>query len=164
MVPAKAQRRKVTKATGKIVNVDAFVGKLFAPLRLCGKVFSSPLPPRAENDYATHVPILIGLAGIRRVERVLELGCGNYSTKTFLNRSAFPHLKTLQSFENDDAWANTIRTDVAHDSRCSITSVTGAMADAVSTLDLESFDLIFIDDSTTSEQRAATIRSLSVLH
>ena len=123
-----------------------------------------PLPPRARNDYATHVPVLIGLAGIRNVERVLELGCGNYSTKTFLNRDAFPHLKALRSVENDPLWARTMRLGVAGDSRCTITFTSGSIGDAVSTIDLEQFDLIFVDDSTSAEQRAATITALSALH
>jgi hypothetical protein len=122
-----------------------------------------PLPPRARNDYATHVPVLIGVAGIRKVERVLELGCGNYSTKTFLNRSAFPHLKELRSLENDPVWAKTMRLGV-EDSRCTIVFTGGPIAESLSTLDLDYFDLIFVDDSATSEQRAATIKALSALH
>jgi hypothetical protein len=123
-----------------------------------------PPTPRAQNDYATHVPVLIGVAGLRKVERVLELGCGNYSTKTFLNRAAFPHLKELQSIENDPAWGQTIRDAVKHDSRCRVNIVDRAMADAVSKFDLEQFDLIFVDDSTSAEQRSATITALSALH
>ena len=107
--------------------------------------------------------MLIGLAGLRNVERVLELGCGNYSTKTFLNRSAFPHLKELRSLENDPLWARTVRLNVSDDPRCSILFTSNAIADAVSKLDLDYFDLVFADDSTTSEQRAATIRTLSAL-
>ena len=90
-----------------------------------------PLPPRAENAYATHVPVLIGLAAIRPVERVLEFGCGHYSTKTFLKRSIFPNLKELQSVENDADWAETIREAVKDDARSVVTVVSGAMSDAV---------------------------------
>lgn len=123
-----------------------------------------PPTPRARNDYATHVPVLIGVAGLRKIERVLELGCGNYSTKTFLNRSVFPHLKELQSIDNDAAWGERISDAVKHDSRCRVSIVTGPISEAVSTLDLETFDLIFADDSTTADQRAATITALSALH
>ena len=108
--------------------------------------------------------MLIGLALLRRIERVLELGCGNYSTKTFLNRAAFPHLKELRSLESDPLWAKSMRLAVAGDERCTITFTSGPMADAVSTLDLDYFDLIFVDDSATSEQRTATIKALSALH
>lgn len=122
-----------------------------------------PLPPRAQNDYATHVPVLIGLAAIRPIERVLEFGCGHYSTKTFLNRSVFKALKNLQSVENDAGWAETMREAVKDDVRSVVTLVSGAMSDAVRTFDLETFDLILVDDSTSAEQRAATIRALSRL-
>lgn len=122
-----------------------------------------PPTPRAKNDYATHVPVLIGLAGLRRIERVLELGCGNYSTQTFLNRSVFPDLKELLSLETDPLWARTMRTNVAADPRCRIAFSSGAVADALASIDLDYFDLILVDDSTTSEQRSATIRTLSAL-
>lgn len=101
---------------------------------------------------------------MRRIERVLEFGSGHYSTKTFLNRSAFPHLKQLHSVENDADWGETIRAAVRYDNRCEVKVVSGAMCDAVHTLDLEQFDLVLVDDSTSAEQRAATILSLSVLH
>jgi hypothetical protein len=119
------------------------------------------LAPRAENPYATHVPVLVGLGSIRRIERVLEFGCGHYSTHTFLRRSVFPDLKVLRSVENDATWAATIRDAVKDDARCTVTVVDGAMREAVSKFDLESFDLVFVDDSATAEERAATIRALA---
>jgi len=39
--------------------------------------------------------------------------------------------------------------------------VNGEIADCIADLDLESFDLILIDDSKTSAQRAATIRAIA---
>jgi hypothetical protein len=122
------------------------------------KFFSTP---RALNDYATHVPILIGLARLREVRRVLEFGCGRYSTLTFLNRSAFPHLERLHSVENDSAWAATIQEVAKDDDRWTLRLVNGEIAESVSDLDLESFDLILIDDSKTSVQRGATIRAIA---
>jgi predicted O-methyltransferase YrrM len=129
----------------------------FAPLRLCGKYLSTP---RASNDYATHVPILVGLARLREIRSVLEFGCGHYSTHTFLNHSAFPHLERLHSIENDDAWAQTIK-DATNDARWTLQLVNGEISESVAALDLESFDLILIDDSKTSAQRAATIRAVA---
>ena len=126
-------------------------------MRLYSKYFSAP---RARNDYATHVPILIGLSSIREIRNVLELGCGRYSTLTFLNRSAFPHLEQLRSVENDTAWAETISEAVKNDRRWSLTRVAGGIADAVSMVDLEEFDLILIDDSQTATQRASTIQAI----
>lgn len=123
-----------------------------------------PLPPRAENAYATHLPVLIGLAALRPIRRVLEFGCGHYSTKTFLQRAVFPDLKELQSVENDPAWGETMREATGDDPRSTVTVVSGAMSDAVRRFDLEAFDLILVDDSTNAEDRAATIRALSSLH
>src|ERR1044071_885749 len=81
------QRRKGAKMN---LAIRHHLAPFFAPLRLCGKYFSTP---RAHNDYATHIPILIGLARLREIRRVLEFGCGRYSTLTFLKASAFPHLE-----------------------------------------------------------------------
>ena len=131
---------------------------LIAPLRLCAKYFATP---RASNDYATHVPILIGLARAREVRRVLEFGCGHYSTLTFLNRVAFPQLDQLHSIENDAAWCEAINERAGADERWILQLVTGEIGDSVSKLDLESFDLILIDDSKSSAQRSATIRAVA---
>jgi len=140
------------------VGIRQHFAPFFAPLRLCVKYFSTP---RAFNDYATHIPILIGLARLRDTRRVLEFGCGRYSTFTFLNPSAFPHLEQLQSIENDDSWAATVQQAAKDDDRWTLRLVTGEIADTVADLDLESFDLILIDDSKTSTQRAATIRAVA---
>jgi predicted O-methyltransferase YrrM len=129
----------------------------FAPLRRRVKYFSVP---RASNDYATHIPILIGLSRQREIRHVLEFGCGRYSTLTFLNASAFPHLERLHSIENDDAWAAEMQQTAKADHRWRLRLVDGEISESVSDLDLESFDLILIDDSKTSAQRAATIRAV----
>lgn len=125
---------------------------------LLGKYLSAP---RAQNDYATHVPILIGLARMREIKNVLEFGCGHYSTLTFLNRTAFPHLRELHSVENDSEWSDAMREAAMHDNRWTLHVVNGNIADAVSTLDLEHFDLILIDDSKTAAERAATISAVA---
>ncbi|HET6977608.1 MAG TPA: hypothetical protein VFI24_14855 [Pyrinomonadaceae bacterium] len=137
-------------------GLRSYVAPFVAPLRRCAKYFSTP---RAANDYATHVPILIGLARLREIKNVLEFGCGNYSTLTFLNRAAFPHLERLQSIENDVVWAETLR-GATNDERWQLDLVADEISDSVAQLDLEQFDLILIDDSKTSAQRAATIRNV----
>ena len=136
-------------------------GIIFAPLRLCGKYFSTP---RARNDYSTHVPILIGLARLREIRTVLEFGCGYYSTLTFLNRTAFPDLQRLRSVENDVEWADMISEVANDDDRWTLNRIDGETADAVPRLDLEAFDLILIDDSKTSAQRSSTIRAIANKH
>jgi hypothetical protein len=96
------------------------------------------------------------------VRKVLEFGCGYYSTLTFLNRSVFPHLERLESVENDGAWAGVIQETAKSDTRWTLKLVDGEISESVSTLDLESFDLILIDDSQTSAQRVCTIREVSI--
>lgn len=125
-------------------------------MSLLARFFSAP---RARNDYATHVPILIGLARLREIRSVLEFGCGHYSTFTFLNASAFPDLERLHSIENDDSWAKAIRPVAKYDQRWTLQLVDGEISGAIP--ELESFDLILIDDSKTSTQRAATIRAVA---
>ena len=127
-------------------------------MRRCAKYFTTP---REENCYATHVPVLIGIARIREVRNVLEFGCGYYSTLTFLNRAVFPHLQRLESLENDAAWAETIQESANNDSRWMLNLVDGEISDSVSTLDFEAFDLVLIDDSQTSAQRVCTIREVA---
>ena len=122
------------------------------------RLFSTP---RALNDYATHVPILIGLARLREIRSVVEFGCGYYSTLTFLNRGAFPHLERLQSVENDASWAETIHEVAKSDERWTLKLVKGEIAGSVSALDFEGFDLVLLDDSKTSAQRSATIRAVA---
>lgn len=140
------------------LRLRSHLAPLVAPLRHRVKYLSAP---RAANAYATHIPILIGLARLREIRNVLEFGCGNYSTLTFLNRSAFPHLERLHSVENDDSWASTLQEAAKNDDRWALQVVNGEISECVSDLDLESFDLILIDDSQTSVQRAATIRAVA---
>jgi SAM-dependent methyltransferase len=140
-----------------IAKIKTFA-PLAVPLRLCVKYFATP---RALNDYATHVPILIGLARMREIRNVLEFGCGYYSTLTFLNRTAFPHLERLHTVENDISWSETINEVAKTDERWTLQLIKGEIADCVAKLDLESFDLILIDDSRTSTQRVATIRAVA---
>ena len=145
------------KGKTTIAKIRTFVPLSF-PLRLCVKYFSTP---RALNDYATHVPILIGLARMREIKNVLEFGCGYYSTLTFLNRTAFPQLERLHTVENDASWSETINEVAKVDERWTLRLVKGEIAGCVPKLDLERFDLILIDDSKTSTQRAATIRAVA---
>jgi hypothetical protein len=58
-------------------------------------------------------------------------------------------------------WAATMQEAAKDDRRWTLQIVNGEIAESVADLDLESFDLILIDDSKTSGQRAATIRAVS---
>ena len=115
---------------------------------------------RADNPYATHIPILVGLASVWKIRRVVEFGSGLYSTLTFLNRAVFPHLQELCSFENDEEWAARVRQSVAGEPRHKLTIVQGGMRTAPRQLQFADFDLVFIDDSTSLPERLETIEAV----
>jgi hypothetical protein len=116
---------------------------------------------RAANPYGTHIPVLIGLSRMVEVRRVLEFGCGEYSTLTFLNRAAFPHLAELKSLETDINWLNILAKQTDGDWRVKLEHVEGQMHSAANGIELDDYELAFIDDSTTPEERAITIYEIA---
>lgn len=116
---------------------------------------------RSSKDYATHIPILIALAQHFPIEHVLELGCGTYSTRLFLDATVFANLNRLESFDNDESWIEKISKEVGNDSRYRSHLVRGSMASIFLETSLKTFDLVFVDDSTTAEERTQTIRQLT---
>jgi predicted O-methyltransferase YrrM len=112
-------------------------------------------------SFATHIAVLTGLARINKIENILELGCGRFSTLTFTNRDAFPHLKNLRTVENNPQWAKQIRAYVATDTRVEFVEYKGHICSAIREMNLGKFDLIFIDDSMDADQRASTIVQVS---
>lgn len=121
----------------------------------------SRLPPRAPEPYSTHVPILIGLSRQVTIRRVLELGSGRYSTLTFLDRDAFPDVVRVDSLETDRLWLSELRELTSADSRVRMHLVERPMASAVARIELNEYDLIFVDDSTDELSRATTIANVA---
>jgi len=115
------------------------------------------LVPRSAEPFATHLPVLIGLARLRKIRRILEFGSGRYSTLAFLNRAAFPDLEALESYENNAEWHEKVAQLAGGDSRLKLTYVKGFIHEAIDARKLPTYDLIFIDDSINRRQRAATI-------
>lgn len=142
-----------------------FLDKIL-PLKVRGVAGSASrlLPSRLsgrndeENPFSTHIPILIGLARLLKVKRVLEFGCGQYSTLTFLNRTAFPDLVELRSYETESDWMNKIALLVGDDPRVCMSLVHDRMDTIVDGISFKNFDLILIDDSANAEERTQTIR------
>jgi hypothetical protein len=118
------------------------------------------VPRRAVEPYATHLPVLIGLARIRRVRTVLELGSGAYSTLAFLDSSLFPHLVSVDSYETDPAWAVEIQSRAAGDSRLDLRVVAGDVASSIAELPLNAYDLILVDDCITAPERCRSIEAI----
>jgi predicted O-methyltransferase YrrM len=112
-------------------------------------------------SFATHIAVLAGLARMNKIENVLELGSGRFSTLTFTNPDAFPHLKNLRTVENNPQWVKQVREYVAADSRVEFVEYEGQICNAIREMNLGQFDLIFIDDSMDADQRASTIVQVS---
>lgn len=125
-----------------------------------GRIVAPPAA-RAAEPYGTHVPVLIGIARQVHVRTVLELGCGRYSTPTFLDRAAFPDLEQLHSFESDATWREEVLALNEGDPRLEITLVSMKMAAVISSLRFAPYDLILVDDSADEASRAATVAEVA---
>jgi hypothetical protein len=119
------------------------------------------LPRRNTADYATHVPILIGIGGSLRIAKILEFGAGFYSTLTFLNRTAFPDVTSVCTIESDPNWISKVCAAAKDDPRLSIRHVPEPVESTLAEIDLADYDLVLIDSSTVAERRAALIRQLA---
>ena len=128
--------------------------------RRLSRVLGKAPVARHADPVATHVPILIGIASGMNVKRVLELGSGENSTPTFLDRAAFPELEELVTLENDEEWAERMAEPIARDDRATLRLVS-SVSEAVNDMDLERFDVVLLDDSSTLAEREATIRSVA---
>jgi len=106
---------------------------------------------------ATHLPVL-ELMKRTNIKRILELGSGEYSTKKFLE---FPDLERLDSYEDDEIWFDTIRKlkDVRLDM-----NLEKDLVKVVGELDLDFYDLIFVDCSKSPEERVAVIKEIVKQH
>lgn len=128
---------------------------------------TSGVRPEHPESYATHQPILIGLARLTPIRRVLELGSGPFSSAMFLNRDAFPDLEALVSYEDVPEWRDKVLDAVGEDDRLDLRLVE-AVHDAASqaalgarTMDhVDDFDLVFIDNSGRLRFRKRTMKAV----
>jgi len=52
----------------------------------------------------SHIPVLKSIAKKMNIKNVIEVGTGLFSLKTFLDRSCFPDLEKLYSYESSNLW------------------------------------------------------------
>ena len=116
------------------------------------------IQPVSELPYATHLPILVALARLYSVRSVLELGAGPHSTSLFLDRVAFPDMKSVTSFEDDPEWKDVVLDAVGDDDRLDLRLVDAVRYSVPSSLD--GYNLVFIDDSRTLEERTVTVNTV----
>jgi hypothetical protein len=91
----------------------------------------------------------------------LELGSGLHSTGAFLDRRLFPDLAHLDSAETDQEWADKVSRAYGKDGRLSLHLIAGPLAIGLRLFDLDTYDLILVDDSITGAERCETIRAVT---
>jgi predicted O-methyltransferase YrrM len=111
-----------------------------------------------EDPYASHIPFLTSIGS--GITTVLELGPGRYSTALFLNREAFPKVTRVLSIEHNQEWASRVHGLYVADPRWTLVVIMEPLEDYLATLQLDDFDLIFVDHSATWEARTLTIKWL----
>jgi hypothetical protein len=129
--------------------------------RLARQVVDSARGVRRRDamPYATHLPVLIALARVRRIETVLEFGAGRFSTGLFLNRAAFPDVVEVTTYEDNAEWADRVVNEAAGDARLTVLTVPSVPTCVPETI--AGFDLVFIDDSLSATARSGTVRSVA---
>ena len=111
------------------------------------------------SPFATHVPILRAVG--KGIKTVLELGAGEFSTPLFLDKTYYPDLVQLVTIEQNTEWVRS-----SEDDRHRIVIVPEPIEPFLGFLDLDSFDLIFVDNSMVRERRCETIKYVAshVMH
>ncbi len=118
------------------------------------------------DPYASHIPVLKAIGNAATITSVLEFGCGRYSTLTFLDRSIYPFLTALVSYETDVQWKATMEGIVGGDPRVVISVVNRSNgtpptpADMAYFSELGDYDLILIDDGPSDNDRVLTIKAV----
>jgi len=63
------------------------------------------------KGYGSHQPALRALALFTPITSVIEFGGGTHSTNLFLDRTAYPDLRSLATFESKESWAHDLECD-----------------------------------------------------
>src|ERR1700729_4424854 len=116
------------------------------------------LAPRSIEPYATHVPVLVGVAAALKPKRLIEFGSGSFSTLSFLDDVAFPSLEEVRSYENNEEWFKQIQAKSRGSSRVDLQYFAGDMYRAVAGANVAAADMIFLDDSPSAEERVKTVK------
>lgn len=110
--------------------------------------------------YSTHLPVLKSIPKIFKIERVLEFGCGYFSTLEFLKKDYFPDLNYLLSLESVEEWGAKIVSEIDDDRLEMI------IASELELLDIAvkygKFDLALIDGDTAEYRVPSFEKALQV--
>jgi len=103
------------------------------------------------NEYASHLALLSTLARVvsREIVHIVELGSGLFSTPMWLNRSIWPFVHSVNSYEPDPVWARYIEY-ITRDSRLTIMDKMPPSIDFA--------DIVLIDNGDNRRERVQGIR------
>jgi hypothetical protein len=105
---------------------------------------------RTEIDgWGSHIPALIGIGRTYPIRTVVEFGSGRYSTPTFLDRTYFPQLEKIISYEPDPDWLE----DTKRRNTDARLEMVLCPLDKMHTVERALADLIFIDCDQHDEKR-----------
>jgi len=104
---------------------------------------------------STHIPVLDLIKRLSNIRRILEFGCGVYSTNKLLE---FPRLELLTSYEDSQGWFDKISKVSNKKLKLIFESDLLRVAREIC---LDEFDLIFIDSCDSQKKRADIIDQVS---
>ena len=109
-----------------------------------------------EQKYASHLPVFEELFKMSSFSNVLEFGCGNYSTKFFID-----NCDKVTSIENwDEKWYNKIKKEIKNSKH---TLLYSKGIKAIDYLKNNYYDLIFVDADKRQECINASFGRTSVI-
>jgi predicted O-methyltransferase YrrM len=114
----------------------------------------------SEEPYGSHVSVLVQIAQSLRPHRIAEFGMGRFSTSVFLDRTVFPFVEKLTSFEDDPEWFSVITREHPPNSQFEANLVSSPMWKTALRLRASDYDLIFVDDSKNQRDRSKTLLAL----
>jgi hypothetical protein len=138
----------------------AVIGTVKSPLKAFAKYVycqAFGIVAQSEQPFATHIPVLVGVAAACLPQRLVEFGSGNFSTLAFLDEAVFPSLVHVESYENNLYWMQQMEAKLAGNPRVTCHFFEGRMRGAVSGANLAAADLIFMDDSPSGWERSHTL-------
>lgn len=112
----------------------------------------------------SHAPVIVLMSLLLPIKRVLELGAGGISTSIFVNQTIYPAMERFDTYDNGPAnYVKTCRGIVATtgSAKYQLKYSKEKMVAMVSKTDVNSYDLILIDDSADVKLRAETISNVT---
>ena len=111
--------------------------------------------------HGSHVPVLERIPQFFTIKTVIEFGCGKFSTPTFMNKSIYPDLENLFSYETNPNWLKLVHAIFKDDKRLRIKLIPDNVNKIKRNLDTFPVDLVFVDG--VRSHRAYILKNLKFL-